>query len=323
MQSHKRAPQRRLPFREVLFLAALIGAAVAVSWASGRTMVLNEIFAPVLGAVEHVTGAWNRSVDRVKALQTLETDNQVLKQRVDELESQLSAYGEQAAENARLHDLLKMPMPEGVEPILARVIGRNPDNWHQRLVLDVGGARGVMLNGVAVTRRGLIGRVVAVSPNTANVALVTDPGSSVSVLNTRTRSTGVMQGQGDAWPALRYMEQPEKWKMGDRLITSGLGGSVPKGLPVGKIVRLKNEKGTPGAPVQALLFPELRVASAVDLDKLEEILVLPPGLTAMPTPPPPPPKPKPSPTPSPKPGEKAKPGAKPAPKPSAKPSRSP
>lgn len=318
MQSHKRAPQRRLPIREILFLAALIGAAVAVSWASGRTMVLNEIFAPVLGGVEHATGAWNRSVDRVKALQTLEADNQALKRRVDELESQMSAYGEQYAENARLHDLLQMKMPTGVEPIVARVIGRNPDNWHQRLVLDVGSERGVKLNGVAVTRRGLIGRVVAVSPNTSNVALVTDPGSAVSIINTRTRSAGVMQGQGDAWPALRYMEQPEKWKMGDRLITSGFGGTIPKGLPVGKIVRLKTENGAPGAPVQALLFPELRVASAVELDKLEEIMVLPPGLAAVPTPPPPP---TPKPTPKPSASPSAKPGAKPSARPSARPGR--
>lgn len=317
MQSHKRAPQRRLPIREILFLAALVGAAVAVSWASGRTMVLNEIFAPVLGAVEHMTGAWNRSVDRVKALQTLEADNQALKRRVDELESQMSAYGEQYAENARLHDLLQLKLPTGVEPIVARVIGRNPDNWHQRLVLDVGSERGVKLNGVAVMRGGLIGKVVAVSPNTSNVALVTDPGSAVSVINTRTRSAGVMQGQGDAWPALRYMEQPEKWKMGDRLITSGFGGTFPKGLPVGKIVRLKTESGAPGAPVQALLFPELRVASAVELDKLEEIMLLPPGLTSVPTPPPPKPRPtsKPSAQPS------GKPGAKPTPKPSPRPVR--
>ena len=320
MQSHKRAPQRRFPFREVLFLAALIGAAVAVSYASGRTMVLNEIFAPVLGAVEHVTGAWNRSVERVKTLQTLESDNQALKQRVDELESRLSAYHESYAENARLHELLKMPLPPGVEPMVARVIGRNPDNWHQRLVLDAGAARGVKPNSVAVTRLGLVGRVVSVSANTANVALVTDPGSAVSVLNTRTRSAGVMQGQGDAWPALRYMEQPEKWKMGDRLVSSGLGGTIPKGLTVGKIVRLKNENGAAGAPVQALLFPELRVAAAVDLDKLEEVIVLPPGLAAVPTPPPPP-KPNPTPTPSAQPGAPGspKPGAKPSPRPSKQP----
>lgn len=311
MQSHKRAPQRRLPFRELLFLAALLGAAIAVSWASGRTMVLNEIFAPVLGAVEGVTGTWNVGVERLKALRTLEQDNATLKARVEQLEAEVVARDEQAKESARLHDLLKLQTPKGVEPLVARVIGRNPDNWHQRLMLDVGEARGVKAGSVAVTRKGLVGKVVAVSPNTAMVALATDPGSSVSVVNTRTRSAGVMQGQGDSWPALRYMEQPEKWRMGDRLITSGFGGTFPKGLVVGKIVRLKNEKGEPGAPVQALLFPELRVATAVELDKLEEVQVLPPGLTAMPTPPPPPPRPKPSPSPS------AKPGAKPSGKPVA------
>lgn len=313
MNSHKRAPQRRLPVREGLFVVALVGAAAALSWASGRTMVLHELFAPVLGGVEQVTGAWNGGVSRLQALRTLEQDNATLHARVAELERQLGARDEQAQESARLHELLQLRTPKGLEPLIARVIGRNPDNWHQRLMLDVGAARGVTLNGVAVTSKGLVGKVVSVSANTAMVALATDPASSVSIVNTRTRSAGVMQGQGDVWPALRYMEQPEKWRMGDRLITSGFGGTFPKGLVVGKIVRLKSEKGQTGSSVQAMLFPELRVATAVELDKLEEVWVLPAGLTAMPTPPPPPPKPQPTATPS------AKPGAKPTPKPSARP----
>jgi rod shape-determining protein MreC len=309
VQSHKRAPQRRFPAREALFIAALLGASATVSYASGRTTVLHELFAPVLGGIERVTGAWNGGVGRLQALRTLEQDNAQLKRRVEALELQLVARDEQALESARLHELLQLQTPKGVEPLIARVIGRNPDNWHQRLMLDTGEARGVKLNSVAVTGKGLVGKVVSVSTHTAMVALATDPGSSVSIVNGRTRSAGIMQGQGDAWPALRYMEQPEKWRMGDRLVTSGFGGTFPKGLVVGKIVRLKNEKGQTGSSVQALLFPELRVATAVELDKLEEVWVLPAGLTAMPTPPPPSPRPKPAAGPS------ATPGAKPTSKP--------
>jgi rod shape-determining protein MreC len=94
---------------------------------------------------------------------------------------------------------------------------------------------------------------------------------------------------------LRYMEQPEKWRVGDRLVTSGLGGVYPKGLPVGRIVKLKSDADT--------YFPELRVEPSVALDKLEEVIVLPPRLTAMPTPAPKP-TPKPTPSPSASPGKK-------------------
>ncbi|MEB3223972.1 MAG: rod shape-determining protein MreC [Candidatus Sericytochromatia bacterium] len=316
MASHRRG--RRVPTRELTFLAALLGAAVAVSWISGRTMVLHELFRPFLGAVDHVTGATNQTIDRVKDLRTLERDKARLEARVRELEALLDTRMEQGLENARLHDLLKLQLPTGVEPLVARVVGRNPDNWHQRIVLDAGHDRGVQLNGVVATRKGLVGRVVTLAANTAMVAFVTDPASAVSVLNTRNRYAGVMQGQGDKWPVLRYLERPDRWRIGDRLISSGLGGTFPKGLPVGRIVQLQNEKERPGTSVQAMLYADLRVVPAVDLDALEEVLVLPAGLPAMPAPP------TPAPRPSPAAGDAAKPSAarpgaapaKPAPKPS-------
>jgi rod shape-determining protein MreC len=291
MRASKR---RKFPTQEVLFVAALFGAALAVGWLSGRTMVLHELIAPFLGAVERVTGATNETIVRVKDLRTLEQDKRQLEKRVKQLEALVNARSEQALENARLHQLLKLNLPTGIEPLVARVVGRNPDNWHQRLVLDQGEARGIQINSVVVTRQGLVGRVVTVATSTAMVALISDPAAAVSVLNTRNRFAGIMQGQGDRWPVLRFLESPEKWRIGDHLITSGLGGGFPKGLPVGRIVQLKNEKNAPTTSVQALLFPELRVVPDVELSALEEVLVLPPGLNAMPAPPTPTPRPAPS-----------------------------
>lgn len=285
----KRTAPRRFPVKELLFLAALIGAAVGISWASGRTLVLAELFAPVVGGVQSVTTAATDSVERVQALHRLEVENAELKKKVDALESLLVTRDEQASENQRLHRLLKLRVPQEAEPkSVARVIGRNPDNWHQRVLLDKGTASGAPLKGVLLNQRGLIGHVVTTSAHTSLGALLTDPASAVPVINMRTRSAGVVVGQGDGWPVLRYMEQPEKWKVGDRLITSGLGSIYPKGILVGKIIRLKSAENT--------FFPELRVESAVELERLEEVLMMPPGLAAMPTPTP---KPTPKPTASP------------------------
>ncbi|MFP5504096.1 MAG: rod shape-determining protein MreC, partial [Candidatus Sericytochromatia bacterium] len=268
-----------------------VGAAVGISWASGRTLVLAELFAPVVGGVQSVTTAATDSVERVQALHRLEVENAELKKKVDALESLLVTRDEQAAENQRLHGLLKLQVPQEAEPkTVARVIGRNPDNWHQRVLLDKGTASGAPLKGVLLNQRGLIGHVVTTSPHTSLGALLTDPASAVPVINMRTRSAGVVVGQGDGWPVLRYMEQPEKWKVGDRLITSGLGSIYPKGILVGKIIRLKTAENT--------FFPELRVEPAVELERLEEVIMMPPGLAAMPTPTPKPtPKPSPSATP--------------------------
>ena len=293
-----RANARFFFLREILFLVAILGVALVISYASGRTLVFTQPLAYVLSPLQSAANAWSGTVDRVRALGALEEENAALKARVTELEGQLLAREEQAAENARLHQLLRLPVPEEAKPVtVARVIGRSPDNWHQRLVLDKGAAAGVVRDGVIANQKGLIGKVIATGPKVALVSLLSDPSTSVGVLNTRTRSLGVVQGQGDRWPMLRYMEQPEKWKVGDRLVTSGLGGVFPKGLPVGEIVKLKSDAET--------YFPELRVQTTVELNKLEEVIVLPPRLVAMPTPTPKPtPKPTASPSAKPSPGKK-------------------
>lgn len=285
-----RPKSRFFLLREFAFLLVIIGIAVLISYASGRTMVLTQPLSILLAPLQGVSNAWNGSISRVQGLGDLERENGELKARITELEGQLLSRAEQAAENDRLHDLLKLAVPEEAKPItVSRVIGRNPDNWHQRLVLDKGTTSGVVADAVVADRKGLIGKVTATGPNVALVALLTDPVTAVGVLNTRTRSSGVVQGQGDRWPLLRYMEQPEKWRVGDHLVTSGLGGVYPKGLPVGRIVKLKSDQET--------YFPELRVETTVGLDRLEEVLLLPPRLTAMPTP-------KPVATPTPKPSPK-------------------
>lgn len=293
-----RASSRRLPTREIAFLALLVAAAAGLSWASGRAVIVQEAFAPFLSATSAVTGSWNGAVERVNRIQTLESENAGLKAKVAALDAELRAREEQAAENARLHRLLKLPVPDAAKPVtVARVVGRAPGNWHQRLVLDKGAEAGVTSNAIVANQTGMIGKVLASSPHTALTLALTDPGFAVSVMNTRTRATGMLQGQGDPWPVLRLLEHPDKWKVGDRLITSGMGGVFPKGLRVGQVVQLKEAGG--------VLLPELRVQPAVELSAVEEAIVLPAGLTAMPTP-----TPKPTPTPSPAPSATPRPGAR-------------
>lgn len=304
-----KAAPRRFPIAEVAFLVVLVGGAGVISWLSGRTLVLTEFFAPMQSGVQAVTNAWSGGVERVQNLKTLEQENARLKREITELEHTLDVRDEEGRENERLRDLLKLQVPPAAQPLMvARVVGRNPDNWYQRVILDKGADQGVRQDACVTDSRGLVGKVITVSPHTSLVTLITDPTFAVSVLDTRTRSAGVVMGQGDQWPSLRYLDQPEKWKVGDRLITSGLGGSFPKGLAIGKIVKIKSASD--------MFFPELRVQPNVALDKLEEVIVLPPGLAEMPAPSP---RPAPSGSPSGKASESPKPGAsgKPSPKPSA------
>ncbi|MDB5102018.1 MAG: rod shape-determining protein MreC [Cyanobacteria bacterium RYN_339] len=304
-----RSAPRRFPVAETAFILVLLAGAFVISWLSGRTLVLTELFSPVQSAVQAVTNAFSGGVERVQNLKTLQEENDRLKRRIDDLEQTLDGRDEQGRENERLRDLLKLQVPPAAQPlIVARVVGRNPDNWYQRVIIDKGSDQGLKVDSAVADRRGLIGRVITVSPHTAMVTLVTDPTFGVSVLNTRTRSAGVIMGQGDQWPTLRYLDQPEKWKVGDRLITSGLGGTFPKGLSIGKIVKIRSASD--------MFYPELRVQPNVPLDKIEEALVLPPGMPEMPIP-------TPKPTPTPGVGGTDPNSPKQSPPPSAKPSAKP
>lgn len=297
--------QSRAPVPEIALLGALVGAAAIINWFSGRSFQLVDLARPFLGGAQSVSTAWRSGVEKAQDLATLERDNQNLKARVAELEREARAREEALLEHRRLLTLLKLPLPAAAKPAtIARVIGRNPDNWHQRLILGKGEVDGLRADAVVMSGDGLVGRVLTAAPHTALVSVLTDPASSVSVINARTRAAGVIQGRSDAWPVLRFTEQPDKWRVGDRLLTSGLGGIYPKGIHVGTIVKLQS-----GA-AQAL-FADLRVQPAAPLDRLEEVVVMPPGIPAMPTPPPPSPKPS------------ASPGASPTPAPSARPSRAP
>jgi len=124
-----------------------------------------------------------------------------------------------------------------------------------------------MRKGMAVVSpTGVVGQVVAVTPWSSKVLLVTDPSSGVDVLVQRTRSRGIVSGSLDDGPIMKYVQRSEDIQEGDRLVTSGLGGVFPKGLFVGTVDEVR--KTSFG------MFQHVGVSLAVDLSRIEEVLVV-------------------------------------------------
>jgi rod shape-determining protein MreC len=156
----------------------------------------------------------------------------------------------------------------GVEGIAAQVVARNPNNWFSTVTLNRGANHGVRRDMVVVTAQGLVGRVSEVAPQTAKVMLITDPESGVGGLIQRSRDTGVVLGQtGDRARVIMKLFSPESAPLvGDKVITSGLGMVFPKGLSIGEVVSV--ETGDYG------LVRYVEIEPAVDLDRLEEVLII-------------------------------------------------
>jgi rod shape-determining protein MreC len=207
-------------------------------------------------------GVWREYVD----LRGVQAENRRLRSQVEALQQRLEGLQEMAQENRRLQSILEMPETAGDRPVVVRVIGKDATNWFRTVLIDRGSADGLERNIPVVAPQGLVGRVVEVAPIVARVQLITDPVSSVGALVQRTRVTGIAAGDGGAALRLRYLPLMSDVAVGDRVVTSGMGGVFPKGIPLGSVVAVERRSGA--------LFQEAVLEPTVDLSKLEEVTAL-------------------------------------------------
>jgi rod shape-determining protein MreC len=147
------------------------------------------------------------------------------------------------------------------------VIGADPNPYLRYITINVGAQHGLGKGDPVVgAGAGLVGRVAEVGPRTSKVQLLTDSDSSVAVLLQTSRATGLVMGQPDGTLRMKYIPQDEEIEIGDVVLTSGLGGVMPKGLVVGEV------KAVEGMDYE--LHQEAVVQPAVELDRLELVLVI-------------------------------------------------
>ncbi len=170
-----------------------------------------------------------------------------------------------AAENARLRGLLGAAEQGGLDVQLAPILDIALDPTRQRLILDIGGNQGVTMGQAAIDAGGLIGQVIEVRPTTATVLLLTDPDHAVPVAVSRNGIRLVAYGRGDRLE-LANVPTSSDVKVGDRIVTSGLGGRFPPGFPVGTITRLRRDES------RAFLVGDLKPAA--QLDRGRDVLLL-------------------------------------------------
>jgi len=193
------------------------------------------------------------------------TENAQLQERVRDLGLLNSSLRQVQEENLRLRRLLAFSAVIPFETVGARVVGRAPSFLANTLYLNRGTADGVRSNQPVVSDSGVVGRTVLVTGAGCQVQLITNADASVGVMIERTRTPGVVRGTENMLLDLNYISNTEEVEVGDIVLTSGLDGIYPKGLPIGKVV--DSQKGTTG-------FRNIRVQPSADLVRIEEVLVL-------------------------------------------------
>ncbi len=193
------------------------------------------------------------------------SENERLRAENSLLQGELDALEELRLANERLRELLEFRETAGVEAIPARVVAEDATSWFRTVVIDKGTRDGLAEGMAVVVPAGVVGRVLKVSAGEARVLLITDASSAAAALVQRTRTRGVCRGRGEGL-TLEFALRQEDIQVGDRIITSGMGGVFPKGLLIGSVVKV--ERGDYG------LFQAVEITPAADFSRLEEVLVL-------------------------------------------------
>lgn len=225
------------------------------------------VITPIRYVQDKVTAVWKRYVYLVD----VNEKNAQLEARVRDLEARLLAHKEDMAELARLRELLQLPIDESWPPVGARVLAGHlgPNSLLDSITINRGYATGARPGTPIVTHKGLIGRVLRASPHTATALLLTNPGSRIAIFTQESRTAGILTGEGtNKNLAVRYMQRDTKAKPGEILITSGLDGKYPKGIPVARVISV--------APSNYTEFMTIYAEPLVDMQHIEEVMLLEP-----------------------------------------------
>lgn len=218
--------------------------------------------------VQYVSGFFGNLQD----LQNTYQENKQLKTRVDKIVSLEAQVQNLEKDNKQLRDVLgeqKSLSDYKTEP--ATVIGRNPDRWHEFIIIDKGDVNGVKQNMAVMTATGLVGKVKSVNQFSSTVQLLSDqdPQNQISAyVQGKANVFGIVQGYDQEKKLLLVKRIPYDAKVskGQTVITSGLGGVFPKGLLIGKVVKVQ--------PDQYGLNQTAYVKPGSDFYDIENVLVI-------------------------------------------------
>jgi rod shape-determining protein MreC len=215
-------------------------------------------------------GASTSLIRQIINFRSTAVENEQLKERLSQTELELRNARQAADENERLKGLLNLKETTGYDRVPARVIARDSSVWFNTITIDRGSSAGVGLNMPVVTGGGIVGRVIAVSPWTAQVMMITDEKAAAGAIVGQLGGSGALgsvRGLGEnGLIEMRYVSGLQKVEVGDYILTTGQDGIYPPGLSVGEVVLVT--QGTATQPHQIFIKPGAK------LDQLDEVAVL-------------------------------------------------
>ena len=237
-----------------------------LDWLERVRYGLQAITYPVEIALSSPVAAWRWVRSDFAARAALEAENLRLRARLRDLEIRSERLEALEAQNAALIGLKRALPPVAERWLPADVVNVQFGALRQRILVDRGAHNGVFRNQAVLDDYGIVGQTMHVGPWSAEVLLITDPDHDLPVQIERTGFRTIAVGTGDPNAlALPYLPANADVRIGDVLVTSGLGGVFPSGYPVARVTRVHPSAAQPLARVQAVPFAHLETDREVTL----------------------------------------------------------
>jgi rod shape-determining protein MreC len=257
-----------------LRLAAAVLASVVLMTVDHRSAHLDRLrtaLSLVVLPIQYVVHAPFRAAhwagEHLATRRALIDDNARLRAERLLIQARLGRLADLEAENRRLRELLDSSSRVGERVVVAEVMSVDLDPYARKILLNKGSEHGVFLGQPLIDAGGVMGQVVHVGPLACTALLITDPNHALPVQITRNGLRSIAVGRGGSNSLeLAHLPINADARVGDLVVTSGLGGRFPSGYPVGRVAQVRTDTGRP--------FAEVTVEPSAQLERNREVLLV-------------------------------------------------
>ncbi len=258
-------------FKHLILFFALIIVPLLLGAYSPKTILASRQIVSAISQpffeFTHETASWViHQRDLFVSIFNLQEKNRQLAEELEDLKRRVSSFEEINQENTRLKQLLGFQKEASWKTISAQVIARDLSHWTHYVTINKGSKDGVQVEMPVVTGNGLVGKTVQVTDHSARVILLIDSESRVSAFLQDTRDVGLIEGTASPLLRMTYLDLQAGLRVGQTVVSSGFGGVYPKGIPIGEVVQIGEDKTK--LSLYAITKPY------VQFSKLEEVLCL-------------------------------------------------
>lgn len=226
-----------------------------------------DLASPISGAFAKIFRPIKDGFINLLHLPSLSKERADLQKEVDLLRAERIESKEMEVQLDELKRLLHWTEGQAeFETVGADIVGQSPNNWQRLMIVNRGSSSGVKKYMSVVTDEGIVGRIISAGSRSSVVQLLTDSRSSIGARDQRSRETGIVEGKNEETVRFSPLKEDANLQVGDIIETSGLGGTCPPGIPIGKISKVTMRASGLTRYYEVKLF--------VRISKLDKVLVV-------------------------------------------------